>query len=244
MRFSIYRLSMPHLFPILILAVLLAPPTRAAPQPPSDLSARYDVIARGVAVADYRLRLRYPEPGRFEATTELKPKGMLALFNKTTVRETATGIVQNGQFLPERYTREKTRSKDDRTDVTEFLRAQGTVRMRFQNKDSEHSLPENGLDALSFHLALMADAAQGRIRPAYTLADRGRIKTYTLTDEGEARIDTGLGSLNIHKLAQRSPGDDRYTVFGLAPALGYAPVMIARYKGGELDTRIVIQSRD
>ena len=235
---------MTRLLHALFLTLLICLPAQAEPRRPAELSARYEVIAKGLTVGDYRLRLRYPESGRFEAATELKPKGMLALFNKTTVRESSVGMVRDGQFFPERYAREKTRSKDDRTDTTEFLREQGKLRMRFQNRDGEHPLPENAWDPLSFYLTLISDAAHGHIRPDYTLADRGRIKTYTLTNEGEEIIDTGLGKLKIHKLAQRSPGDDRYTVFGLAPDLGYAPAMMARYKDGGLDTRIVIQSWD
>ena len=229
---------------ILFLTLPAYLPAQAEPQRPTEISARYAVIAKGLTVGNYHLRLRYPSPDRFEAATEVKPKGMLALFNKTTIRESSVGAFREGKFLPERYSREKTRSKDDRTDTTEFLREQGKVRMRFQNQDSEHPLPEDVLDPLGFYLVLMSDAAGKRIRSDYTLADRGRIKTYTLTDEGEEVIETGLGKLKIHKLAQRTPGDDRYTVFGLAPELGYAPAMMARYKGGNLDTRIVIESWD
>ena len=229
---------------ILLLTLPAYLPAQAEPQRPTEISARYEVITKGLVVGDYRLHLRYPAPNRFEAATELKPKGILALFNKTTIRESSVGAFREGQFLPKRYTREKTRSKDDRTDTTEFLWEQGNVRMRFQNQDGEYPLPEGGLDPLSFYLVLMSDAAGKRIRPDYTLADRGRVKTYTLTDEGEEIIETGLGKLKIHKLAQRSPGDDRYTVFGLAPKLGYAPAMMTRYKGGNLDTRILIEFWD
>ena len=211
----------------------------AAPLPPV-VSARYEVIAKGVAVADYHLRLDYPESGRFRAAAELKPKGMFTLFNKTTVRETSSGMTQGGRFLPSRYTREKSRSKDDRTDVTVFRRDESKVTMTFRKKHSVHDVPEGSLDSLSFYLELMSDAVNNRIQPTYTLADRGRVKTYTLTDEGEPIMETGLGRLNLRKLVQRSPGDNRYTVFGLSPRHGYAPMLIARYKGGDLDTKIVI----
>ena len=113
--------------------------------------------------------------------------------------------------------------------------------MTFRKEHSLHDLPEDGLDSLSFYLELMSDAAANRIQSTYTLADRGRMKTYTLTDEGEEVMETGLGRLNLRKLVQRSPGDDRYTVFGLSPRHGYAPMLIARYKGGDLDTKIVIR---
>lgn len=111
--------------------------------------------------------------------------------------------------------------------------------------DGEHGpieieLTGEVLDRGSMQVAIMRDAAAGRLPGPYVLADEDALKTYEYVDAGTAEIETALGAYTAQKYRQQRQGSSRYTILWLVPELEYLPVRIEQYRDGELNTAFVV----
>jgi hypothetical protein len=76
------------------------------------------------------------------------------------------------------------------------------------------------------------------------MIDATKLKQYELKLEGNARIDTELGTLDTVIYVSRRANTDRFTRTWVAPALGYLPVKAESVRGKKVEVTLLIQSVD
>ena len=221
-------------FPLIGLAVLLpalsAAAPAAAPRLPERLTATFGVEAAGQTIGEARWTLA-PEPGhryRFESVT--KAVGLFSLLLSGDRREVSLWTYDPaGRPRPLRYTFEKSGGKPQAA-VIDFDWNAGVATSAYRGKTATLPLAPGTLDALVYVLALMQDLRAAKPELSYTLAERGKVKTYVLTREGHEQVETGLGTLDAVRLS-RVDEEGRKTTLWCAPALGYVPVVMEHAEG-------------
>src|SRR5205085_2556394 len=85
-------------------------------------------------------------------------------------------------------------------------------------------IPDDAQDPMSLQIASLRSLAKGTVQPTVSLVDGdGKLKEFELKQEGTARLDTALGTLDTIIYTSRRAGSDRVTRTWVAPALGYLP---------------------
>jgi hypothetical protein len=101
----------------------------------------------------------------------------------------------------------------------------------YEDKRIDMPVEAGVLDDLSIQVALMVELSNGRMPAGFRLVDRDLIKDYLYTREGDATIQTALGSKTTVIFRSRRPGAMHSTLFWCAPDLGYLPLKVERQDG-------------
>ena len=72
----------------------------------------------------------------------------------------------------------------------------------------------------------------------------GKLKEFQLKQEGTARLETALGTLDTIVYTSQRANSDRVTRTWVAPALGYLPVKAERIRKNKTEFTLVIVSVD
>jgi hypothetical protein len=97
---------------------------------------------------------------------------------------------------------------------------------------------------MSLQIASLRSLASGALQATVRLVDSDKIKDYELTREGNARIETGIGTLDTVVYTSKRQGGDRLTRTWVAPTLGYLPVKAERIRGKKTEFTLTIESVD
>lgn len=211
-----------------LLALLaLAAGTAAGADPgiPS-FNARYDLkkgpLVLGVSRVEYR---RLPEE-RYSYRMHTRGTGLARLVLGGYTEERSEGLITAAGFQPTAYHYERAGGDNPRESEARFDRAEGRVEGLKRGKPWELEAPPGVLDRVVGPLQLMHDLAEGRDRLRYSIATRGKLRHYTLTQEGTETIDTALGRLQTVKVVRRREGGGETTTLWCAPALDYLAVRV------------------
>lgn len=220
--------------PALALALTLAGPAGTAAPVPERFIASYDLLALGQTIGDARWTLA-PEPrGRFRFESVTRARGLwTAVLPGERREESLWEYDGSGRPRPLLYRAEASGSKPRRARI-EFDWAAGVAASAHKDRSWRLPLAAGTLDPLVYVLALMQDLASGRATLAYTFAERGKVKTYTLLRQGTEAIETGLGPIETVRLARRDD-EGRETTLWCAAALGHVPVQIEHREPGTPD---------
>lgn len=177
----------------------------------------------------------------FRSSTEVK--GMvLRLVSPNPIVEHSEFRLTDGRIKPLEF-RYEDGSRDGEDNFTaSFDWSSETVTLAGESGRFELELSDRVLDRGSLQVALMRDAAAGRVPGPYVLADEDALQTYAYSDEGSAPIATALGTFTARKYRQQREGSSRQTILWLVPELRYLPVLIEQYRDGEVNTAFVIDS--
>jgi hypothetical protein len=171
----------------------------------------------------------------------LKVKGLLRLIAPNPAIEHSIFVVRDGRIQPREFRYEDGTRKGGNNFHGRFdWDAQRVVLEGEQHVELD--VAPGTLDRASFQAALMRDmAGQGPLGP-YVLADEDSLKTYELTLDGEERMATPLGELEVLRYRQQRVGSSSSTSLWVAPSLKYLPVRMERQRGDETDTIFVLES--
>jgi hypothetical protein len=126
---------------------------------------------------------------------------------------------------------------DDGTDSTtrdirlEFDWPAGRVRGTAEENPVDLPIAAGLQDGMSVQLALMRALSRGESPSGYSLIDKDEIKEYRYDFEGQTRLQTAAGELDVVIWASHRPNSNRITRVWYAPTLGYLPVQAERRKG-------------
>ena len=97
---------------------------------------------------------------------------------------------------------------------------------------------------MSLQIASLRSLATGKLQGTVWLVDGDKLKEYELRLEGNAQIETALGTLDTIIYTSKRAGGDRLTRTWVAPALGYLPVKAERIRGNKVEFTLLIESVD
>ena len=100
------------------------------------------------------------------------------------------------------------------------------------------------MTSLALQISSLRSLATANLQPRVHLVDSDKIKEYELRLEGNAQIETALGTLDTVIYSSKNSTGNRITRTWVAPALGYLPVRAERIRDNKVEFTLLIQSTD
>jgi hypothetical protein len=186
--------------------------------------AKYQMMARGMTVAESTLKLSNDGGGQWIYSAISEPRGLARLIAPRAITQVSTMRMGAAGIQPLHYVGDdgkasKQRDIDLRFDW-EKLRVTGVSAAAAVDE----SISAGTQDDLSIQVALMFELANGRT-PAIinTYGDRGA-REYRYSREGTETLQTPLGAIETVIYRSERSGSPRVTRYWCAPSLGYLPL--------------------
>ena len=228
---------------ITLLMLALALPCAAAdPLLPRPFQARYSVASKGLTLGVLERSFGPDGQGRYFFRSETHATGLIALFRRDTISETSIWRFENDRVKPLEYVYDHDGGKKERHVKVTFDWHDGTIKNHIEGQTWKMDVVPGVLDKLVYQLALMLDLEAGRRELVYTIADGGKIKTYSIDRIGREKVETPLGEFNAVKLERHKPNSKRRTTLWCAPSLHYLPVKVEYRESNGRVTTAVLQS--
>lgn len=207
-------------------------------------TARYDVEYKGRDRGDSVFSVAHDaERGVYTFSSSTEVTGMvLRLVSPNPILERSEFEVDGSHIRPLEFSYEDGSRSGEDNYTARFDWQANQVTLDGGNGHFELELSDNVLDRGTMQVALMRDAAAGRVPGPYVLADEDALKTYAYTDAGSDEIETALGTFSARKYRQQREGSSRYTLLYLVPDLEHLPVLIEQYRDGEVHTAFIIDA--
>jgi hypothetical protein len=97
-------------------------------------------------------------------------------------------------------------------------------------------------DDLSVQIALMVDLLNGKPPENLSMIDKNSVRDYHYQREGDATIDTPLGSIATIIYSSQHPGSPRITRFWCAPSLSYVPMRVEQKRIDKVEWTMEIET--
>jgi hypothetical protein len=229
----------------LIALLALATAGTAAQADPIDLKpfkATFTAEWKGISAATSTLELRMTGPDTYNFATVNTPHGLFRMALPDSLTQASTFKLVDGRIVPLNFRGSDEKERPiDLTFDWQAKRVTGTAK--------EHAVdievPEDAQDPMSLQIAALRNLAKGTIPATVSLVDGdGKLKEYELKQEGSARLDTALGTLDTIIYTSRRTNSDRVTRTWVAPALGYLPVKAERVRGKKTEFTLLVESID
>ncbi len=221
-KYISHFLFAPSFFCLLLLLVTAS--VRAEAGLPERFDVTY-VLTKGPLTLGEMTRTLTPNgDGTYTYESHSKPTGYARWFTSTTLIEKSKWVYHNNSLRPLGYSYDRSGDEDRERHVKlDFDWTKRRVTNTINNDPWKMDVPENTMDKLLYHLALMHDLQTGRKQLTYSVADGGSLKEYEFEVLGNEKIETNLGTFNTIKLVR--PGR-RETVLWCAIDYNYVPVRI------------------
>ena len=171
------------------------------------------------------------------ARSELKPRGLASILAGGAIQESTVFTIGDARVVSNTYTMTDTISKKDKFASLDFDWVGGRATGRTEKGPVAHDIDSSTYDRASIQYALMLDLLNERSSTAYTMLDRHRRKSLTITDLGERVIEVPFGRYSVRVISHQAEGSSRMTTLYCAPVLGYLPVQIEQFKDGKRQVR-------
>ena len=203
---------------------------------PTALTASYSVYKSNMNLGDMKLSLTY-SGNQFHYYKQTKATGFAALITKAKIVEKVDGSFAGNQLKPLTYYFLQQTRKGSRSEKTRFNRniAQGT----YKDKKFNLKLPNGTLDRASLELALANDINHNKPRLTYNIMERGELKKYVFSRQGQEKLTTPAGDFTTVKVKVVRAGNKRSTMFWLAKELDYMPAKIVHREKKDVITTII-----
>ena len=228
-----------------LLALLVLGSGAVAHADPIDMKpfkATFTAEWKGISAATSTLELRKLGPDTYTFETVNTPHGLFRMALPDSLTQASTFRLIDGRVVPLSFrgSDEKERPIDLSFDW-QGKKVTGTAKEHAVDLE----IPDDTQDPMSLQIASLRNLAKGTIPATVNLLDGdGKLKEYELKQEGTARLDTELGTLDTIIYTSKRTTSDRITRTWVAPALGYLPVKAESVRGKKVDVTLLIQSVD
>lgn len=196
-------------------------------------SATYSITWSGISAGSATLTLEQDADGRWTYHSHTAARGFFRLAIPE-LRSRSVFTIQDGKVVPELFIADDGASSSSREQELHFDWAAGRVTGRSEKKAVDLPLQPGLLDSMSVQVALMNELLAGRTPMRFVIVDKGRIKDYDYTAQGEDKLATPLGEQHTVIFRSARPGSRNGTWFWCAPDLGYLPVKVERREGKDV----------
>ncbi|MFC1750975.1 DUF3108 domain-containing protein, partial [Pseudomonadota bacterium] len=190
---------------------------------PNQFDVTYTLTKGPLTLGEMTRSLTPNGDGSFVYESHSKPIGYARWFTKQTLVERSTWIYHNSSLRPLDYRYDRSGGGKERHVKLDFDWEKGRVTNHINNDPWKMDIPENAMDKLLYHLALMHDLQIGKEKLHYQVADGGSLKNYEFEILGWETIKTDNGVFETIKL--KRPGR-RETILWCAAELNFVPVRI------------------
>lgn len=205
--------------------------------------ARYGIVWRGFNAGTIELELKRDTDDQFVYVSRANARGMFRAFFSDEITQTSWFSLAENGVRPLRYLADDGSDDTERDIRLEFDWRAARVRGTAEDKPVDVALEPGAQDAMSIQMALMRDLLAGNKPSKYRLFDKDKVKEYTYTLEGEARVKTALGELDtVIYRAERGAGSKRVTRMWYAPSLGFVGVRGEQLRDGKREWQMEIRS--
>ena len=97
-------------------------------------------------------------------------------------------------------------------------------------------------DDASAQVAMMVELLRGRTPERFALLNKNAVREYRYTREGEATLQTPMGSIATVIYKSTRAGSPRVTRFWCAPDRGYVPLRVEQTRGSDIEWTMEIRS--
>jgi hypothetical protein len=211
---------------------------------PVDLKpfrASYNIEWKGITAGNSTFELRKAGVDSYSYSSTNVARGMFKLAFSDAITQVSTFRMVDNRVLP--LTFRGSDEKERPTDLTfdwQSKRVTGTAKGHAVDLE----LPDGAQDPMSLQIAALRSLAAAKLEPTVHLVDSDKLKDYELRLEGNAQIETALGTLDTIVYTSRNATGNRITRTWVAPVLGYLPVKGERIRDGKVEFTIHIQSVD
>jgi hypothetical protein len=225
---------------ILLLSTLPLLLTASVYAMPNALNASYSVYKGSMNLGDMNLSLNYSGK-QFHYYKDTKAKGFAAFISKAKILEKVDGSFTGNQIKPLTYYFMQSTRKSTRIENTHFRgnMAKGT----YKDKNFNLKLPAGTLDRASLELALANDIGNNKPTLNYNVMERGELKKYVFSRQGEEKLSTPAGNFMTIKVKVVRSGSKRDTMFWLAKELDYMPAKIVHREKSDVITTVIKSHR-
>lgn len=214
-----------------------------APPAPQAVSASFNVFMHGAHIATMNETFE-AKGGEYRLSSESNAVGVLALFQRETVRFVSTGKLTPAGLQPLRF-EGKRNDNDPRRVRGEFDWAAGKLTLEHHGRTETLPLSPGTQDRLSFLYQFMFIAPGKAGQMEMHMTNGRKLDRYQYNIEPGVELDTPLGRIaTVHLVKQRQP-DESATEIWLSPRHRYLPVkmMIVEANGSryeQIATRLEI----
>jgi hypothetical protein len=227
---------------LLALLMLAAGVAHADPVDLKPFKITFTAEWKGISAATSILELQKAGPDTYTFATVNTPHGLFRMALPDSLTQMSTFKLVEGRVVPLKFSGADEKERPiDLTFDWQNKRVSGTAK----GHAIEIAVPEDAQDPMSLQIASLRNLAKGTIQNSVSLVDGdGKLKEYELKQEGTARLDTALGTLDTIVYTSKRTSGDRVTRTWVAPALGYLPVKAERLRGKKTEFTLLIQSID
>jgi hypothetical protein len=236
------KLGLLHVFGALVAAAASGNAAAADASIPT-YSAVYQVEYKGKDLGTSEFKVVYDTASdTYEFSSRTVAKGLLKLASPNPVVERSRFRVVDGRIRPVEFWFEDGSRKGEDNLHVEFDWQRRVAIVSGEGARREVALEDRTLDRGSMQVALMRDMIVAQRPGDYRLAGEDATQAYVFTDNGEAKIETGLGSLTTRSFTQQREGSSRSTWLWFASELSYLPARIEQRRDGEVQTAFRLAS--
>lgn len=175
---------------------------------------------------------------RYTVISVAEATGLAGMFYRGKFVQTSRGRITPSGLEPEEFWDQRGRKRSS----AQFNATQGQLTLSPDKGTPRHFAFQPGVqDVLSlfFQMALTAPPTVGTL--AYSVFNGKKLRDYTFRVEGEATLDTAVGSLRTLHLAREADSDGRFEVW-LAIDRHYLPVKVVRSDDENNEVELTILS--
>lgn len=214
---------------------------------PPDYTAIYDVDKYGATVGRSTIALKQSKD-EMHYSQNVELVGFISWFKSDRVAEDSwLSNNDSNSFLLKKYQYVHSHSNKNRDSLIEASwgknekgQLTGTITGKMRGNTVSIQSNEKVWDTLSFQLALMNDASENKNIYHYNVISRGKIKQYTFTNAGKETIE--INDKEYKTVIFERHNGRKFSKIWLATELHYIPVLIEKYKDGDLDSTMTLDT--
>jgi hypothetical protein len=228
---------------LLLRALLCALPLVAVDASAEELQpfqASYTWIWHGLTVAESTLQLqKSADDWIYQSRSE--PRGIGRMMSERPVQKSTLRVTDAGVQPLTYHADDGTSSTKRDADVTFDWNAH-RVSGVYEDKKVDRPLVSGIQDDLSVQIALMVELLRGRTPDQFSLLDGNSVREYRYVREGEATVQTPIGSIATIIYRSQKEGSPRVTRFWCAPERGFIPVRVEQTRKDDIEWTMQIES--
>ncbi len=191
-------------------------------------------INYSIAKGEMKLSLSRSGKDRYTIESFTRARGIAKSFAPHPITETAQFDIHRGKVrgLSYRLDDGSNEKKENISIRYDWTKQQADIQS--EKGIEQKPLSEDSMDQLIMQAAAIQSIQQGKSDFSFQQIKPGRnIQLYQYSRQGEEIIAGPEGDIETIKYERSRPNSDKSTYYWYAPALGYAPVRIERFKKGK-----------
>jgi Protein of unknown function (DUF3108) len=202
--------------------------------------ASYAWIWHGLNVAVSTLTLeKTGDTWSYRSRSE--PRGIGKAFSERPVQKSVLRVTDAG-VQPLSYQASDGTSSTRRAIDVKYDWDHGRVTGVYEEDKVDLPLTAGVQDDASVQVAMMVELLRGRTPDRFALLNKNAVRQYRYVREGEATLQTPLGSIATIIYRSERDGSPRVTRFWCAPDRGYIPLKVEQTRGKDVEWTMEIRS--